>query len=402
MQKVEQHIITKDDPRWQVIDDACFLSKNLYNATLFDLRQHFFKTGTSKSYKQLAHEMKSNPDYCALPRKVSQWVLKQVEHDWQAFWSAHHAYTSSPAKFSGRPKMPDYKDKIKGRNLLTYTNQALSKRQLTQCIIAPSQLLLQIQTQVSPDCIQQVRIVPRTTHYLVEDIYNDVVHLAAPPPHRVAGIDIGVNNLAAVTSNQQGFRPFLVNGRPLKSINQHYNRRRAMLQSQLPAGQHTSKQIQRLTDKRNRQVKHYLHSASKLIVTDLLKQGVGTLVIGKNDNWKQEVNLGKRNNQTFVQIPHATFIEMLTYKASQEGIQVILTEESYTSKCSFLDNEPLQKHRQYAGKRIKRGLFQTEDKRLINADINASANIIRKVVPDAFADGVEAVVVSPLRVAISA
>jgi len=220
MQKVEQHIISNNDPRWSLIDTACFLSKNLYNATLYELRQHFFATNKSKSYAQLDKEMKQNPDYCALPRKVSQWVLKQVDHDWQAFWAANSVYQENPAAFTGRPKLPKYKQKTEGRNLLTYTVQALSRTQLRESIISPSQLDIQIQTQIDPEKIQQVRIVPRNGYYVVEVVYKDDLYLASPNPENIAGIDLGLNNLAAVTSNQPGFRPFLVNGRPLKSINQ--------------------------------------------------------------------------------------------------------------------------------------------------------------------------------------
>jgi IS605 OrfB family transposase len=385
-----------------VIDAACFLSKNLYNAALYDLRQHFFATDKSKSYHQLDKEMKQNPDYCALPRKVSQWVLKQVDHDWQAFWSAHKVYKQNPAIFTGRPNLPKYKDKTQGRNLLTYTSQALSKPQLRQGIIVPSQLGIAVQTQIDPENIQQVRIVPRNGYDVVEVVYKDEIHLARPDPEKIAGIDVGLNNLAAVTSNQTGFRPFLVNGRPLKSINQHYNKERARLQAQLPAGQFTSKRLERLSNRRNRQMQHFLHVASRLMVTELVKQGIGKLIIGKNDGWKQNINIGKRNNQHFVQIPHARFIEILTYKAEEQGIVVILTEETYTSKCSLLDNEPIHKHENYVGKRVKRGLFQSSEGRFINADINGAGNMIRKVVPNAFADGIEALVVAPLRVAIPA
>lgn len=401
-QKVEQHVISQSDPRWMVIDSACFLSKNLYNAALYDLRQHLFATDKSKSYAQLAQEMKENPDYCALPRKVSQWVLKQVDHDWQAFWAARTTYKQNPDMFTGRPNLPKYKEKTLGRNLLTYTVQALSKPQLHKGVIAPSQLPITIQTRINPKDIQQVRIVPRSSYYVVEVVYNEEIYLAPPDPQKIAGIDVGLNNVAAVTSNQTGFRPFLVNGRPLKSINQHYNKERARLQAQLPTGQFTSKRLERLTNRRNRQVNHFLHSASRTIVALLVKRGIGTLVIGKNDGWKQGISIGKRNNQNFVNIPHARFINMLTYKAQDAGIQVILTEESYTSKCSLLDNEPLWKHVNYAGKRVKRGLFRASDGRLINADINGAGNIIRKVIPNAFADGIEAVVVSPVRIEISA
>jgi len=272
MQKVEQHIISNNDPRWSVIDAACFLSKNLYNATLYELRQHFFATNKSKSYAQLAQEMKQNPDYCALPRKASQWVLKQVDHDWQAFWSAKSVYQENPSAFTGRPHLPNYKHKTQGRNLLTYTIQALSRTQLRQGIIAPSQLDIRVQTQIDPENIQQVRIVPRNGYYVVEVVYKDELHLACPNPEKIAGIDLGLNNLAAVTSNQLGFRPFLINGRPLKSINQHYNKERARLQSQLPEAQFTSKRLERLTNQRNRQIQHFLHVASKLIVTELVLQ----------------------------------------------------------------------------------------------------------------------------------
>ncbi|MCU0499580.1 MAG: transposase, partial [Anaerolineae bacterium] len=136
--------------------------------------------------------------------------------------------------------------------------------------------------------------------------------------------------------------------------------------------------------KRNCRVDAYLHQASRRIIEFMQLMGIGTLVIGKNEGWKQGIELGKRTNQNFVQIPHARFIEMLTYKAQLVGIAVIITEESYTSKCSFLDGEAVCKHEQYAGKRVKRGLFCASNGRLMNADTNGAYNIIRKVIPNAF------------------
>lgn len=130
----------------------------------------------------------------------------------------------------------------------------------------------------------------------------------------------------------------------------------------------------------------------------LVNEGIGTLVIGKNPEWKQEVNMGSRNNQNFVQIPHARFIQMLSYKAQLVGIRVLITEESYTSKCSFLDSEPIGKHERYMGKRVKRGLFRSAMGHYINADVNGAYNIIRKVAPKIF-KGVEGIVVHPTRVA---
>jgi putative transposase len=214
----------------------------------------------------------------------------------------------------------------------------------------------------------------------------------------VAGLDIGLNNLGALTSNLKGFKSILVNGRPLKSINTYFHQKCAQLQSLLKGQAQTSNQIQKLTHKRNCKVDNYLHNVSRWIVNYLLQNQIGNLVIGKNEGWKQEINLGKRNNQNFVSIPHAKFIEMLQYKCELVGLQVYLTEESYTSKCSALDHEPIGKAESYLGKRVTRGLFRTSQNILINADINGSLNIIRKVFPNAFVEGIQAVVVQPIRV----
>jgi putative transposase len=232
-------------------------------------------------------------------------------------------------------------------------------------------------------------------------IYERPVMTAEVDPSRVAAVDIGLNNLAAVTFNQPGLAPFLVNGRPLKAINQCYNKRRARLQAKLPDDVYTSHQLDILTDKRGRQITDYLHVASRRIVDRLVAHCVGTLVVGKNDSWKQAIGLGKRTNQNFVFVPHARFIDMLRYKAELVGIQVVVSEESYTSKCSFLDLEPVGKHEVYAGKRVKRGLFQAANGRRLNADVNGAFNILRKVVPDAFGNGIGGVVVHPTRITLA-
>ncbi|WP_372365040.1 IS200/IS605 family accessory protein TnpB-related protein [Candidatus Uabimicrobium sp. HlEnr_7] len=130
----------------------------------------------------------------------------------------------------------------------------------------------------------------------------------------------------------------------------------------------------------------------------LVEKSIGTLVIGKNDDWKQQINIGKRNNQNFVSIPHSQFVNQLTYKAQLAGIEVLIQEESYTSKCSFLDSEPIKKHQNYLGRRVKRGLFRPKQNILFNADINGAANIIRKAIPNAFANGIEGIVVFPKRI----
>ncbi len=208
----------------------------------------------------------------------------------------------------------------------------------------------------------------------------------------------------------------MVNGRPVKAWNQWYNKRMKELKLCLPKEdrEHVTKQMEQITNIRNRRINHYLHAASKRIIDFLVKEGVGTAIIGKNPLWKQEVNNGRRNNQNFVSIPHARFIDMLTYKASLVGIQVEIQEESYTSKASFVDLDPIPTYKLnddteyiFSGKRIGRRnrLYRTKDGHKICADVNGSYNILRKSKPDAFvnagAKGIAAYVVQPRRLAIT-
>lgn len=412
MQLVEEHIIKKSDPRYAEIDAACFASKNLYNAANYELRQAFFQRGRTLSYEQLDKLMQSHEAYKALPAKVAQWVLKGLVNNWKSFFEARKAYNEDPSNFTGRPSLPKYKDKATGRNFLIYTIQAISRKALKRGLIQPSMLPIVVRTRQK--AIDQVRIVPRKGYYVVEVVYEQAPVQAMVNLAYYAGIDIGIDNLVALASNKPGFTPAVVNGRPVKSINQFYNKRLAELQQQL-GHTGTTKRMERLTAKRNRRINHYLHTASRTIIDLLVKEGIGVLVIGKNDSWKQKVEMGKRTNQNFVQIPHARFIQMLRYKAELVGITVLFTEESYTSTASFLDHDPLPIRRpddtteyHFSGKRVKRGLYRASGGRFINADVNGAYNIIRKVAPDAFTvkgveDGKKAVmplVVHPVRIVI--
>ena len=196
--------------------------------------------------------------------------------------------------------------------------------------------------------------------------------------NRYAAIDLGLNNLATISSNVT--KPFIVNGKPLKSINQYYNKTKSNLQSKLKNNEKSNKRISSLNLKRNNKINDYLHKSSTFIVNYLVSNNISTLIVGHNKEWKQNIKIGKKNNQNFVSIPHSRFKELLKYKCELEGIKYIETEESYTSKCSFLDNEEICKHTSYKGKRIKRGLFKSNDGTLINSDVNGSLNILKKVV----------------------
>ena len=388
MQLVEQHVIERTDSRFAVIDAAAFASKNLYNAALYLVRQTFIFEHRYLNYHEVQKRMQSHEAYKALPAKVSQQVLMQLHHDWESFFKARAAYEADSSTFLGHPKLPKYKHKAEGRNILVYTIQAISKRGLKRGLVEPSMLPIKIKTQQKD--INQVRIVPKKGFYMMEVVYKKEVRQTAVDQRLYAGIDIGMNNLVALASNKPGFQSVVVNGRPVKSVNQFYNKRKAELQKQL-GHTGTTKRMERMTNKRNRRIDHYLHTASKRIIDLLVKEGIGVLCIGKNDAWKQNSEMGKRINQNFVQIPHARFIAMLAYKAELVGIRVEITEESYTSKASLLDLDPLPvrknsddtKHT-FSGKRVKRGLYRASNGRYIHADINGAGNIIRKVAPDTF------------------
>jgi putative transposase len=410
MQLVEQHCIRKDDPRYAIIDEATFKSKNLYNAALYEMRQAFFHDGIYLTYNDIERRMQSHEAYKALPAKVSQQVLMLLATNWEAFKKAKKAYDENPSTFTGRPHIPRYKHKTEGRNILVYTTQAISKRGLKRGLVQPSMLPISVKTKQKD--LDQVRIVPRNGYYVVEVIYTKEPIQTNVDPSFCVGIDLGVTNLAAIASNREGFVPRLVNGRPLKAWNQWYNKRMKELKKLLPKGnrEHVTKQMERITNKRNRQIHHYLHTASKRIVDFLVENGIGTVIIGKNPLWKQESSMGKRNNQNFVSIPHARFIDMVMYKAELVGIQVEVREESYTSQASFVDLDPIPSYKPndgeqyvFSGKRIGRRnrLYRTKEGQKICADVNGAYNILRKSKPDAFAKGTAGYVVHPVRLAVT-
>ena len=403
MQLTERHIIKSTEPRFAEIDQLAFKSKNLYNVANYVIRQNYIYGWGYVKYNEMNRLMKFHEAYKALPAKVSQQILMILDKNWKSFFEVVKVYKADSSKFTGRPKLPKYKDKAKGRNLLVYTIQAISSKQLRNGVIKFSGTELSIKTKINPDRICQVRLIPKCDCYVIEVIYNEPESTISDDKF-IASIDLGLDNLVALTSNQPGFVPLLINGRPLKSINQFYNKRKARLQSQLKGNRKSSPRIQRLTRCRNQKVDNYLHHASRAIVDILVTQRIGTLVIGKNAQWKTDINLGKQTNQNFVSIPHARCIEMLEYTAFLVGIKVIVQEESFTSKANFLSLDPIpvygktEKEPVFTGKRIKRGLYKALTGQLINSDVNGSYNILRKAIPNAFSDGIESCVVQPRRV----
>jgi putative transposase len=403
MDLVQQIIIKKGHKFWQELDNLCFASKNLYNQALYRLNKEYEENKKYKNYNTLDKELRSEKqiDYCTLPQKVSQQTLMLLDKNYKSFFKSIQDYNINPGKYKGKPKLPKYKNKKTGRFVVVYTNQAISVKEIKKGIIKLSKTNIEIKTDIKD--IKQVRIIPKENNiYCIELVYSKQ-EKQLKENNIFAGGDIGLNNLITFIENNDN-KSFIINGKPLKSINQYYNKKLSNLKSKLPhynnkenvkKQKKSSKNIRKLTVKRNNKVKDYLHKASRKVVNELKQANVSKFVIGLNKQFKTEINIGSKNNQNFVSIPHSQFINMLTYKCKLEGIDVIVREESYTSKCSFLDNENVRKHNKYMGKRVKRGMFVSAKGLKINADVNAAANILRKEIPDAFAKGIEGVLVHP-------
>ena len=374
MYLTERHIIKNN----KELDELCFNSKNLYNRALYLVRQHYFKMNSYLNFfgvNKLMIESKDE-DYYALPTRVSNQTLRLLDSNFKSFFSL--VKKKKGGNYDKSIRIPKYLDK-EGRYITVFPKEAVSKVYLRKGIIKLSSLSIEIPTKKANESnIVEVRVLPRNNHHVIEVVYKVDNVKPKSDNGRYASIDLGLDNLATIGSNV--VEPFIINGRPLKSINQYWNKEKARLQSHLKGNKKTSKRIYSITNIRNNKVIDYLHKSSRKIVNFLVSNNIGTLIIGYNEEWKQNINLGRTNNQAFVNIPFYTFIKQLEYKCKLEGINVILTEESYTSKCSFLDGESLEEHENYLGKRIKRGLFKSAKGKLINADLNGSLNILRKVV----------------------
>lgn len=422
MQLTERHIINNSHSLYKECDELCFKSKNLYNYALYLIKQEINKTieEKEKGLRENIHYLNyydinkimiqtQQPDYVALPRKVSNQTLMALDRNWKSFFKSIRDYKKNSSKYYNAPKPPKYLHKICGRFLTTYEKGAISKTYLKNNIISLSGTNIKLKTKQTN--INQVRIVPLLDQYVIEVIYTkeDVIKLS--DNQKYLSIDLGINNLATITTNIKKIKPLIINGKPLKSINQYYNKHNSELKSILEKRnkKKQSKQLNKLTIKRNNKINDYLHKASRHIVSLAKEKEINTIIIGKNENWKQNSNIGKKNNQNFVNIPHSRFISMIRYKSEKEGINIILQEESYTSKASFfnLDEIPtykksLEDKYSFSGYRVKRGLYKLkDDKRTINADVNGSYNILRKAIPNAFADGIEGFAVIPEIIKIS-
>lgn len=390
--QVEQHQIKSSSEWFSYYEVACFASKNLFNTAQYSNRQSFIYGHGTLTQVAMDKLFKSDINYKALPAKVSQLVLKQVADSWQSYFKALSAWKLDSSKFTGKPKMPGYIDS-EGRNLIKFNSQAISKTAFKKGFIAPSMspILIPVKPDLTLANVIEVRLVPKVDCYVLEVVYDNGVDNWKRINNigLAAAIDIGIDNLATIVFSDPTIQPIAVNGKPLKAQNQWFNKEVARLRSNIGSG--TSRKIQNIIRNRNNFVHSYLHQTTAKIAAELDRIGVTHVAIGKNPQWKTEVNMGTKNNQQFVLIPHAKFIAMLTRKLEKLGITVKAGEESYTSKASFLDWDEIPTWQpgktnkfSFSGKRVATKKYRSQDGTVIHADVNGAFNIGRKVIPNFF------------------
>lgn len=380
---VERHYI-KGTPE---IIRLCTLSKELYNRCNYMMRQAWYNQQHLKFKKlpdinELIREVKNLDCFVNFHNtKTAKQTIWMVLSDWSNFRKARTAYFKDPSKFIKFPQPPGYKEHL--AQVIFYRETikgGLSNKPLTS--LTPTNNLFTVPYKEN---YKQIVVTPKKFGFIV-DVQYEVKNQPKPKldKNKVCTIDIGLNNLCAITHDQN--RPILVNGRIIKSINQWYNKN--------PCKNRLRKRYFRL--------ENYFHHVSKFIINLCVKSKIGRLIIGKNDGWKQNINLGRKTNQNFCFIPISSLLQKIKYKAEIVGIDVTFTEESYTSQASFYDNDPLPAYGQtvpeFSGKRKHRGLYVTKYGFAINADINGSLNIGRKVIPEFVGIGDRSIAAMPVTI----
>lgn len=378
----------------RVLRAMCNESRRLYNSALFQVRKYYKENDQAYlSYPKVDKLMRDTQPhiYKRLPSQVAQNTERKLHQDYNSFFGL--VKLKSAGGYDAKVRPPRYK---KDRGLFSLyfgTRTFVRKGDLVQLTVARYHrnifgtrfLYIPFPKHLDGHDLKEIEVVPKgygrfEAHFKYASPQYGPFEEVKRSGH--LAIDLGISNLASCVSSKGD--AFLVKGLKLKSINRFWNKKRAELTAKKDKEQNKmlkmrmESDIAHLTFRRNRQVKDFLHKASHQIVGYAAQKGLESIVVGKNIGWKDSINLGKRTNQTFVQIPHAKLIDYISYKAKNHGIKVIEQEESYTSKCDSLALESVERQDQYLGKRTRRGLYQSSTGKVINADINGAINILRK------------------------
>ncbi|NCS78621.1 MAG: IS200/IS605 family element transposase accessory protein TnpB [Microcystis aeruginosa K13-07] len=388
MYRCQQNLMSMDKHLKAILEFICAESHKLTNCAIYYARQLYFKTDKIIGKFDLEKEYKNNKHYQVLSSQAAQQILKSVPESFKSFKELNQKYRKG--ELTDKPHLLKYIKK-EGLFLVTYPKQAL--KWVDNQIRIPlgktvkqwfglDSFYLPMPSNLSFQEIKELRILPRNHCFYVEFVYESKPVEIEVNPDNVLGLDPGLKNwLTGVSSLGTSF---VIDGRHLKSVNRWYNKQVATLKEGKPQG-FWSTQLAKITEKRNRQIRDAVNKAARLVINYCIEHQIGVVVFGWNKEQKQECNLVQNNHQSFVSIPTAKLKERIRQVCEHCGIKFIETEESYTSKASFLDNDSLPKFGkktegwQPSGKRTKRGLYRAAQNQYINADANGAANRIRKV-----------------------
>lgn len=370
--------------------ELCRIAKNLYNVGVYNVRQYYFREKEYLNYNKNYVLCKDNENYKLLNSNMAQQILKEVDRSFKSFFGL--LKLAKKGKYDYRSiKLPQYLPKdefmtliigfvrLNGNELIIpYSNSFRKTHEPIKITIPPV---------LKDKNIKEIRIIPKfkARFFEIQYIYEVEEIQSNLDTNKALAIDLGLNNLATCVTNEG--KSFIIDGRKLKSINQWYNKENSRLQSDkdLRGIKHITRKQALLINKRNNRVNDYINKTCRYIINYCLDNKIGNLVIGYNETLQKDINLGKINNQNFVNIPVGNIKEKLEHLCKLYGINFVKQEESYTSKASFFDGDEIPKYNEdnpqeyrFSGKRIKRGLYRTKTGKLINADVNGALNILKK------------------------
>ncbi|WP_339005939.1 transposase [Fusobacterium animalis] len=381
-----KHLSKKE---FKILKYLCHIAKNLKNQAIYNVRQHYFKNKKYLSYNENYKILKNSENYKKLNSNMAQQILKEVDESFKSFFAL--LKLAKNGQYNGKIKLPNYLDKdgfttlvigfvrLKDDMLIVPYSNSFRK--------AHKEIAIKLPLVLKDKKIKEIRIIPKQHSryfeiqytYEVEEVQRELNE------NNVLGIDLGIDNLCTCVTNTGA--SFIIDGRKLKSINQYYNKINAKLQSikdKQKIERMTLRQ-KRITRKRNNRINDYLSKAARIIINYCLNNDIGKLVLGYNEDFQRNSNIGSINNQNFVNIPYGKLRDKLEYLSKLYGIEFKLQEESYTSIASFFDRDEIPIYNKdnsqeyiFSGKRIKRGLYKTKKGYLLNADCNGALNILRK------------------------
>ena len=393
------HCFTNDE--LSLLVKLSFHSACMYNVASYNIKQAWFNDNKNKlTWSENYHKVKHNEHFSILMNDNAQHMCKKAHHDFSSFLGL--LKLKKKGEYQEKVNIPKYKKKngettlseiiIQGRGarLRKTLNKSnvwrinTSKKFKELYPSLPTFIEFKVPKHITK--INEIKISPKYNGKQFD--INIVYEISKNPPllednGKYLTIDTGLNNLLTCVNSSNG-ESFIIDGKKLKAINHYFNKQIAKFKSKLDTTTNEQYKIQLqnklnlLSEKRHHKINAYYHLVTKHLVNYCQKNNINTVVIGENKQQKQNINIGKINNQNFVNIPLFKLKNILEYKLNQQGITLVRQEESYTSKTSFLDLEEVTKQDIYQGKRVKRGLFKSLNNIFINADVNGALNILRK------------------------